>query len=163
MRLLFFDFDGVLHPHDAGDVRDVDGMMEFVSVRDDAPLFCRLPLLIDALRDHQDVRIVISSSWRRLYERHELRAFLGELADRYLAEIPHLAGHNRHDEIVCFIRENELETVPWLALDDDPENFPVSCPNVLWTNPETGIEPESVQQLRRWLAAQDQEGHNNEQ
>lgn len=153
MRLLFLDFDGVLHPHDAGDVRDVDGMMEFVSVRDDAPLFCRLPLLLDALRDHQDVRIVISSSWRRLYERHELRAFLGELADRYLAEIPHLNGHNRHDEILLFLQQHRLRAVHWLALDDDRGNFPADCPNVLWTNPNTGLDADSVTELREWLAS----------
>lgn len=154
MRLLFVDFDGALHPIDSGDFcGEIGGEMGFISVRDDAPLFCRLPLLIDALRDHPDVQIVVSSSWRRLYSSRALRAFLGELADRYLGETPFLAGCSRHDEIVCFIRENELETVPWLALDDDPKNFPVSCPNVLWTDPEDGLAAESVAALREWLEA----------
>lgn len=149
--ILFLDFDGVLHPHDSGDVRDVDGMMEFVSVREDAPLFCRLPLLVDALRDHPEVRIVISSSWRYLYQRHELKAFLGDLGDRYLAEIPRLQGHSRHDEVLYFLQQRRMKSVPWLALDDDRRNFPADCPNVLWTDPEVGIDTETVAALRQWL------------
>lgn len=158
MRLLFLDFDGVLHPCDSGDVRDVEGKMEFVSARIDAPLFCRLPLLIDALRDHPDVRIVISSSWRYLYERNELKAFVGGLADRYLAEIPRLSGHPRHDEIAYFMQLRRLQDVHWIAIDDDRRNFPADCPYVLWTEPKTGLDVDSVAALRKWL-----EEHANEQ
>lgn len=153
MRLLFVDFDGVLHPCDSGDVRDVGGKMEFVSARVDAPLFCRLPLLIDALRDHPDVQIVISSSWRYLYERHELKAFIGDLADRYLAEIPRLSGHQRHNEIEYFMQLRRLQDVPWLALDDDRGNFPATCPNVLWTDPKIGLDADAMAALREWLAS----------
>lgn len=153
MRLLFVDFDGVLHPCDSGDVRDVGGKMEFVSARVDAPLFCRLPLLIDALRDHPDVQIVISSSWRYLYERHELTAFIGDLADRYLAETPRLRGHQRHDEIEYFMQLRHFRDVPWLALDDDRGNFSATCPNVIWTDPKIGLDADTLAALREWLAS----------
>lgn len=134
-------------------MREIDGMMEFVSARVNAPLFCRLPLLIDALRDHPDVQIVISSSWRYLYQRQELKAFIGDLADRYLAEIPRLSGHQRHDEIEYFMQLRRLQDVPWLALDDDRGNFPATCPNVLWTDPKIGLDADSVVALREWLSS----------
>lgn len=64
MRILFLDFDGVLHPGDP----------EF-----DGEKFCWLPVLERLLIAHVDVRIVVHSSWRYDHTDAELKQLLGRL------------------------------------------------------------------------------------
>jgi hypothetical protein len=49
MRVVFLDFDGVLHPDPPSN---------------ELPLFCRAMLLEEWLVQHPDVCVVISSTWR---------------------------------------------------------------------------------------------------
>lgn len=84
-RLLFLDFDGVLHP-DA-----VFLSSRGVELRAGA-LFMWAPLLVEALAPHQDVQIVLSTSWARNLGFHRARSVLpAELQSRVIGATWHSA------------------------------------------------------------------------
>lgn len=58
-RLLFLDFDGVLHPDAVYRTR------RGVELRAEGKLFMWAPRLVEALAEHPDVSIVLSTSWVR--------------------------------------------------------------------------------------------------
>ena len=62
MRVIFLDFDGVLHPRISPD-----------------KLFVHVDRLSHVLKDHPDVKIVVSSSWRASHTIKQLCHFLGPL------------------------------------------------------------------------------------
>lgn len=72
MRLLFLDFDGVLHPTSGSD----------------ANLFCRADSLLEAL-EGADCAIVISSSWRH---HHDMPSLLALLPQRLGARVVGATG-----------------------------------------------------------------------
>lgn len=124
MRILFLDFDGVLHP--------------FPKPIDSAQLFCNLPRLETVLRDFPDVQIVISSSWREDQTLEELVAlFSSDIATRVIGVLPLIEIRSLADMAVVRYREIEQflesldEPVQWIALDDDPTLFPPDCPNLI--------------------------------
>ncbi|WP_205895069.1 HAD domain-containing protein [Metapseudomonas otitidis] len=53
--ILFLDFDGVLHPEYDGQATPAD------------VVFCHLPRFEAVMRDHPEVEIVISSTWREQF------------------------------------------------------------------------------------------------
>lgn len=69
MRLVFLDFDGVLHPVEPASL----GLTQF----------CWLHILSQLLVGHDDVRLIVHSTWRYEYKDAELRAFLGPLGNRW--------------------------------------------------------------------------------
>ena len=85
-RLLFLDFDGVLHP-DA-----VYLTSRGVELRAEGVLFMWAPLLVGALAPHQDVQIVLSTSWARNLGFHRARSVLpAELQSRVIGATWHSA------------------------------------------------------------------------
>jgi hypothetical protein len=73
--ILFLDFDGVLHPrHPRTDRSDEENLY-----------FCYLPRVEKVLRDHPEVRIVVSSDWRLRRTLDELRAcFSTDIRERVI-------------------------------------------------------------------------------
>jgi len=109
MKILFLDFDGVLHP--------------WVSHRDDH--FFYLPRLEAVLRDYPEVKIVISSDWRFTHTLERLKTkFSPDIADRVIGQTPSLTRHTvnesglRRREARAFLKANKLSRASWLALDD---------------------------------------------
>src|SRR5205809_682608 len=108
--ILFLDFDGVLR-------------------RSSAPRYqlenrCREPF--EALmREYPDVRIVITSSWREAYSLAQIKGhFSADIAGRILGVTPIAQdrhGCYRHREVLAFLKRGNLESEPWVAVDDDPE------------------------------------------
>ena len=71
--VVFLDFDGVTHPEPC---------------RSDA-LFCFLPRIEEVLREHPEVDIVISSSWRLEFSLEQLRGhFSADIASRVVGVTP---------------------------------------------------------------------------
>jgi hypothetical protein len=115
--ILFLDFDGVLHP---------DGFRYPVK---DFRYFHLLPRLEGLLRQHPNVRIVISSLWRLRMEVPQLREiFSPDIRNRVIDTTPLPLRYDdaiyildfREREIVRWLEANGGIDQPWVALDDAP-------------------------------------------
>lgn len=129
--VLFLDFDGVTHPE----------------VCTAAELFKCLPTIEEVLRQHQDVEVVISSSWRVHHPLEELRGYFSpEIARRVIDCTPVYTQHKcepaakmvRQVECMSWLDAHRPSS-PWVALDDVPWLFEVGCPNLLLTNHRNGF------------------------
>lgn len=102
-RILFLDFDGVLHPGDAGTFRYVAKLEKL-------------------LRQYPVVDLVISSNWReRVPFRELIDPFSVDVAQRIVGTTPILPGEDRQSEIETFCRRHGIQD--WLVLDDRAELF----------------------------------------
>lgn len=138
MRVLFIDFDGVLHPSEQADASRLTH-------------FCWLSVLVDALRSHSDVRIVVHSTWRYMYDDDELRMLLGPLGNQVVGS----TGHGpRFESIRGWLYANKA-CKSYRILDDDATDFPVPPPDELvLCNPSTGVAAQDVRiALSTWLKA----------
>lgn len=133
--MLFLDFDGVLHP-------------VFCPAEEH---FCRRPVFEEVMRCHPAVRIVISSSWRRIYAIDYLRSrFSRDIAERIVGTtqlwVPD-EPMNRHLEIIAWIGKQRVDGMPWLALDDSAYKFPERCANLLFCDSRFGLTDERAEAL----------------
>ena len=135
MRVVFLDFDGVLHP--AGEPPGTTLPFEWT------------PVLAVLLEPFDDVQVVIHSSWRERFSAQELRDFLGPVADRLLGAVD--AG-DKGAAIERFLREHPAITDA-LVLDDQVDEFAPGFPaTFLACEPSTGLSSKETQhRLRRWL------------
>ena len=130
-RILFADFDGVLHPTLAAGA-DPSGDA-LVSTKH----FGWVPALEGALRGHPDVRVVVHSTWRYRYDLEELRGVLGSLAPRVIASTR--SDLPRYDSILDWLQLNPRCT-DFRILDDDANEFPSPMPSeLIICNPLTGV------------------------
>jgi hypothetical protein len=132
-RLLFLDFDGVLH------------------VGADRP-FRRAAILAEAL-GCACCSIVISSSWRTGRSVSELSALLPPaLGNRIVAHTGDaLAGkYQRQQEIEAFLAD-EPERPDWRALDDSTIEF-VDRARLISCDPRTGFSDAQAKAISSWLA-----------
>jgi len=135
-KVLFLDFDGVLHPtHSVSD----------------AP-FNRIDLLEEAISD-VSLDIVISSSWRFTHNLEKMQRILPKSISNLIIGCtgdPVIGKHPRFNEIQAFLISNGLSN--WKALDDSYWEFPTPCPQLIRCNPNTGITKKEVLQLKQWLS-----------
>lgn len=119
--ILFLDFDGVLHP----DAAYLYGKTPRLNA--DGELFMWANLLVEALADQPNVRIVLSTSWVRLLSFKRARDYLPPvLRARVIGGTWHSAADRweweqmtRHQQIRRYVNRNSVSN--WLALDDDNE------------------------------------------
>lgn len=146
--ILFLDFDGVLHP----DAAYLYGKTPRLYA--DGELFMWANLLVDALTDQSDVRIVLSTSWVRLLSFSRARDYLPPvLRARVIGGTWHSAADRweweqmtRHQQIRRYVNRNSVSH--WLALDDDNEKWGdadrdklILCdPNVGLSDPATQVD-----------------------
>ena len=129
--LLFLDFDGVLR-------------------RKQAPLFrleaALVERLVGLLREYPAVEIVVTSSWTDAYPLEQIkRLFPSDIAARIVGKTTRASindDHARYNEVLAYL-DRSAESNPWVALDDDPLNFPGAAPVIL-VNPEQGLDFYSV-------------------
>jgi hypothetical protein len=133
-KVLFLDFDGVLHPTDHG-----------------AILLSQLPTFESVVENH-DCSIVISSSWRFHHDLVELKKhfsapireqIIGVTGDAYIGAFA------RFHEINAYVEYHGIQN--WRALDDFFWEFPQGCSNLIRCNPNTGLSIFEVNQLQAWL------------
>jgi hypothetical protein len=144
--ILFSDFDGVFH---AADDAVLDDTGRIVS---NERLFVWLPILVDILEPYPEVRIVVSSDWRRRLDDENLKRVLGPLGARF-AGIVETWGASRADEILTEVRRRKL--THWLAIDDHPSVMIASRRDARFIPcmPDTGLSAPAVQSaLGRRLA-----------
>jgi hypothetical protein len=149
-RVLFLDFDGVLHPREAH--------FELPNVRvarDElvaAGLLQHVPLLAELLASHPDVTIVVHSSWRHLFTARELRDLLGALGPRLVGSTS--GALDREASILDYIAARQLQPTAYRVLDDQPDSLARLSASTIRCDPEAGIsDPAAVRQLSAWLAS----------
>lgn len=138
--LLFIDIDGVMHPvgtHPAG------------------RLSCK-PRFEQWAAGHPAVRLVIASSWRRLYPLDVLKGlFSAEIGVRVIGVTPRLYGdptQRRYREILAWLAKNNCAHEAWFALDDSSTDFPEECSQLVRCVPERGFDDEVAVELERRIA-----------
>ena len=135
-RLLFLDFDGVLHPTSATADR----------------LFSQVSLLAACLAD-EDCSLVISSSWRHHHPLPELIERIPLTMRRRIVGAtggPCFGRWPRHQEILAFVGEAAVGP-DWRALDDSVNEFPERCPQLIACDPNLGFDVPQARALSRWL------------
>ena len=137
-KLLFLDFDGVLHPN-------------FSHERD---YFCRVDLLMNTLgNESRGLEVIISSSWRFHHSFNELLGYLPQALQKIVSgATPEVepGRHQRYREICAYLIQYEHVT-DWRALDDDLNEFPKDCKKLISCNGRVGLDGGSANQLNDWL------------
>jgi len=134
MRLLFLDFDGVLHPS-----------AQYRLVRH----FIWLPKLVWLLERHPDVRVVVHSTWRYDHSDQELRTLLGPLGSRFVGSAPR---GPRAQAIESVLQANKGVVKHHFVLDDQAEDFAASNLTVLVLDGRIGIsDPAAQLTFVEWL------------
>lgn len=141
--VLFLDFDGVLHPRGGAAAGE---------------RFSKRPFLEALLRESslQHVVIVISSTWREAYPLKSLvGVFSEDIQPKVIGATPILGDSTteylRYREIREWLNNHPVIS-RWVALDDAAEDFPHGKrTNVVFTDPDVGLERETINSLRRLL------------
>ena len=145
LRVIFLDFDGVLHPVSALSKFEPSVPIRQAILR--ATLFRWAWILDEMLEAHPEVGIVVHSNWRLIARDEELQSFLGPLARRFAGSTPHLPSWPGIRQVV---QQNHLRD--FRILDDRPMAFPSNLPELIACNPEIGLKAHSVcAQLDAWL------------
>ncbi len=135
-KLLFLDFDGVLHPtHFAGE----------------SP-FSRAHLLEETLALFSP-KIIISSSWRFTHNLEKLQKTIPNHISSLIIGATGQAvigKHPRFTEIQNYLRG--YGSADWKTLDDSYWEFPNPCPRLIRCNPNTGITDRQILELQQWLS-----------
>lgn len=148
-RVVFLDFDGVLHPVSALEV------FQRRLPREDAihtgGLFRWTYVLSELLEGDEDIGVVVHSSWRRLVREFDLRRYLGPLGGRLLGATP--GDYARWPSIQYTVEA--LKPTAWLVLDDHVTAFPQPLPTeVVICDPEEGVWSSSIRsRISQWLTA----------
>ncbi len=136
MRLIFLDFDGVLH--------EARGDLE------EHQFFEWVPILAELIAPHPDVHVVVHSSWRHMHTAEELSSFMRGLEKRYLGAVP---PGPRERAIRKYLRQ--LPHVrDYIVIDDIPGEFSrIRGRRLLICDPKTGLSaPDARRRLSSWLA-----------
>ena len=135
-KIVFLDFDGVLHRFTTGTFRKL-------------PLFCAF------LRKHPDVQVVISSTWRRLHPVEELREFFEkDVRHQIIDTTPDLSSNQgmivvsatRCEEVSRWLAANRDVTV-WAILDDESGLFRNHRDRLIQTDGAEGLVPADLEAL----------------
>lgn len=137
-KLIFLDFDGVLHP-------------------DGVALFSQRALLESYLGQMPAAEIVISSSWRETEPLAQLRSYFSpQIHERIVGVTPSLDGGydsgGRQLEILAFMESEDLnaQNSSWVALDDVAHFFQDGCPNLILTDSSKGFSDSEGELLLAW-------------
>jgi len=134
-KILFLDFDGVLHSTSTAEHL----------------LFSKLDLLAEAISNNP-CRIVISSSWRFHNDLDHLKSFLptiqefivGTTGDAFIGKWP------RYNEIKQYLNRYDPRA-DWRALDDSFLEFPKYCQELILCQEKEGLTEKQLLELRTWL------------
>ncbi|MBI2397487.1 MAG: hypothetical protein HYV17_06780 [Xanthomonadales bacterium] len=140
-KIIFLDFDGVLHP-------------------DGVALFSRLDVFERHLARMPEAEVVVSSTWREDHSLDQLRAFFSPtFRPKIVGVTPSLAGGydcgGRELEIRAYLSANNLTDAncAWVALDDMAMFFGEPCHNLILTESCEGFTERQGEQLLSWYAS----------
>ena len=136
-KIIFLDFDGVLHPLGSS-------LNNFFSASKN---------FFDLIKD-ANVSIVISSSWQFDSNYSQIKSKLPEpIRKKILGEtgIKYEGTKSRIREIQYFLIQNNLQNIDWIALDDQPDKFGDDFNKLILCNPKTGITRMEIIKILKWL------------
>jgi hypothetical protein len=152
-RVLFLDFDGVLHPDDVYRIRS--GLV----LRAPGQLMMHAGILVEILKEFPQVKISLSTSWVRILGYRRARAALPpELQDLTVSSTWHsrmpkapFEGYDmysRYQQIRAAVTRAGLTN--WIALDDDPfESWLNYDRRLIRTDPDLGLSSVPTQEELR--------------
>jgi hypothetical protein len=144
MRILFLEFDGVLHPASAA-ARCVPGKALSMTVQANW-LFRWAWILEELLADQPDIALVTHSNWKQFAAPAELQSFLGPLSRRFAGVTP---KGTRWDGIAEVVTQNRLRD--YRILDSLTSPYPSALPELIACHPEIGLQSYSVRDsIRAW-------------
>lgn len=159
LRILYLDFDGVLHPADVWFVPE-QGFRLGAGYDGRHALFEHANLLAALLRPYDDVRIVLSTSWVPAIGLAAATARLPkELASRVVGATfspllhgPQFGSMARGYQILDHTRRNGVPD--WVALDDDARGWPGGGrKRLIKTDTVRGLnDPAPQTKLTDWLS-----------
>lgn len=142
-KILFLDFDGVLHPDAA--FRTKHG----IELRAPGKLMMHAEILHDIVRDFPQLKISLSSSWVRMLGYQRARAALpANLQDRTVSATWHSRMRNTaREEYDLFTRYEQIcgavtraGITQWIAVDDDPDfSWPEHDSRLVRCDPNLGL------------------------
>ncbi len=139
--LVFLDFDGVLHPAPPHNR--------------DTGVFTCVERFESVMRVFPMCRIAITSSWRQAFDLETIRGFFNDkIAARIIGVTPVIdpeVPYARQREIEQYLGETGQSSVPWLALDDQPEAFEPRLTNLVLCDKEVGFDEVAASNLDRKL------------
>lgn len=146
-KIIFLDFDGVLHPDPC---------------RYQSDILCHLPRFEEVLRDFPDVEVVISSAWRQDQSIEDLRSYFSpDIARRVIDVTPHwsevdhlfklIGPYERQVEIEGWIGQSGRK-IRWIAIDDRSYWFQPELKNLVCCETGVGLNNERELELRRQLS-----------
>ena len=163
--ILFLDFDGVLHNENVNLKKFHPAKRRYLSESDrrfltldgmivkGKNLFEHADRLAATLEQFQDVRIVISSTWREHFRPEALLHFLPPaLSDRVIGHTPFCSqggeDGTRLSEVLAYVIGNGHAGEPWVALDDQARLFLdddlVCSDNLFLLNGTEGLTPDAA-------------------
>lgn len=133
MRVIFLDFDGVLHDDQAA-----------------RSMFVHVDRLAEVLIPYPEVKLVISSSWRSQHSIELMTGHLKALGSRAIDVTPNIPDASRQAEIEAWVSYH-ADIDNWLAIDDMPRLFQRDCSWLLITDPKQGFDQKAWALLAVWL------------
>ena len=134
MRILFIDFDGVLHAATG----PADTMRRFVWA----------PILRDLLNDHPDIQVVVHASARDHTPAETIVFQLGAVGILFAGVVePKVARWEAIQEYL-----DRHPGADYRILDDAPAEFPLECSGLIICDPRIGISDNAVmERIRDWI------------
>lgn len=150
-RALFLDFDGVLHS-----IKTVQGAkppMTPAQIRTAWPrAFEYTGRLAKLLGGHEDVAVVVSSSWRMYLDDDELHELLPELTKWFVGSVGQ--PYRNRDVAVRHWLATHSQVHSFVVLDDQPGFYPGDewRDSLIACAPQIGIDdPDVIWRLSSWL------------
>ena len=149
-RVIFLDIDGVLHPSTA--VANFAASGQAIGIYAEANDLMRWNEHLSViLKEHDDVMLVVHSSWRMEFAESEIRALLGPLSG-YFQGVTHRDHAGRYNSILQLVERAQFDD--YLILDDATREFPDGCAELVVCDPLRGVSDPAVQaRVRSWLEA----------
>ncbi|MBY0444769.1 MAG: hypothetical protein K2Q15_06125 [Burkholderiales bacterium] len=129
---LYLDFDGVLHPFGE------EAITETGQLLDNPNLFIWVEALESVLDNFENVRIIVSSDWRRLFDDETLIRLLRGLGSRFHGVVES-QPQDRYNEILQDAENRNIKK--WIAIDDHHsiKEASKSDERLIWCTPDMGI------------------------
>ncbi len=158
VRVVFTDFDGVLHPASAAiDLKRSTVQGASPAELRAAGLFVHTHVLASALRgawDTEEIRVVVHSSWRSHFRDDEIRNFIPDLATWYRGTVG-FTTLSRDAAIQKWLEMSEPRVTDYLVLDDAPGLFAggtAKWPNLVLCDAERGLDdPAAREELGKFI------------
>ena len=163
MRIIFLDCDGVLNSHKFFTTSSHDDSIDGLDFGD-TQLDPQALSLLDAIVDATGARIVISSSWRHIWDWPDIAEKFKNRGMKnwrnVIDQTETSASDNRGAEVQAWLdMEQEREvvgkfepTTSWVIIDDNDEFDSTQKQNFVQTNPKVGLTPADVQKAIQILS-----------